>query len=477
MVDEKKKTRPDWLVEMDEAAKAADDPVLDAVVKIASSVETRHDATKAVLGNHEKQLEALDEKVDATKEELKTWTEKGFETVVSKLDVLEKRGVALGRLSVGGEGESGLLDALGDNVRKMVRVAEETPEGQKGRFVDPIFRTASNEWFRLSTRLQSRRCADTREQDARALRKLNEAFDDIYGKAAYTGGTDATGGYGVPDVVSNELLRIVKDASIVFGPARKIPMTSDTLYLTNEASGLTVYWPTEGGTLTQGENTFGRNTMTALKVVTRATASSEAVEDITFGLLGYVQTLMAETLARELDAEALEGDATHFTGLISETSVNSVATTTTDGEAVSYVDLVNAMFAAEEKSTRVTAVWWMHPAIFASVVGMVDSNGQPIFQYANVPGAPYGSILGRPVMPTSALSVDITRGATGSTGNIYFGPPQKLIFGIRRGFRWDVTDQVNWATDQFDMRLMGRFGFTVATPAAFAKIVGCTQLS
>ena len=162
--------------------------------------------------------------------------------------------------------------------------------------------------------------------------------------------------------------------------------------------------------------------------------------------------------------------------MVTESSVNSVATTTTDGEQVSYLDLVNAVFSAGEESTREGAAWFMSPKIFATVVGLVDSNGQPIFQYANVPGMARREILGYPVYLTNALSTTITRGSTGNTGNIYFGNPANLIFGDRLGMRWDVTDAVNWGTGQIDMRLLCRHGFTVGRPAAWTKIVGCTQL-
>jgi HK97 family phage major capsid protein len=116
----------------------------------------------------------------------------------------------------------------------------------------------------------------------------------------------------------------------------------------------------------------------------------------------------------------------------------------------------------------------MHPKQWAKVLGLVDSNGQPIVRLGMVQAGPPMSLMGRPVILTSAISVNVTRGSTGSTSNIYYGPPEKLYLGVRNGLRFDVTDQVNWASYAMDMRVVGRFGFAVAVPGAWTKLVGGT---
>lgn len=491
--DEEKKTketRPDWLVKLAEVREKTDDPVVDAMARIGGFVD---DSIKSV----DKRLDAASERddeikrsVDKVKTSLETQMDAGFRMAAEKMEALTKRqiiegGASASPFSVGDR----LLAAIPNENKKLIReaefyVANEKRAGRKTPLTgDAVGATLAALWFATSAKLQcTRNFAGQQSKLAEQLEKYEKAIEDIYGedeiraKAAYAEGAAGTGGNLVPTIIAADVLRIIKDSSVVASRARHVPMTSNDMRIPNEDTGITVYWADEGSTLTQGEGTFGQNILTAKKITGRAAANIEVVQDSVIGLLPYVQAVMAEQIGWELDQEALEGDGTNFTGLNAEASVNSVATTTTDGENVVYVDLVKAVYAADESSVTDGAQWFMHRKIFATIVGMVDSNGRPIFQPAVDVGSP-GSILGFPLSTTSSIATNTTRGATGNTSNIYFGNPLKLIFGDRQTLVWDVTDTgPNWDKYMVDMRMVGRFGFTVATPAAFSKIVGCTQL-
>lgn len=474
--------KPDWLAKAEANAEGSDNPALEAVVKIGTFVDRLGRETDKRLTNFDAKIDetatkqseaikALDNKVEAVAKE-----------IVDQFDGLKSKSLALGIVSMDHDPKNKLLSCIPDAERHNIAFREiESREETKGSLsADPVTRAAMDRWFRLATMAQGKRWKAQSAEIHTQLEKLNKAFADVYGgvetKAAFTGGTDATGGYGVPDLVAAEVLRIVRDYGLALNLCRQIPMGSDTLRIPNEFNHFTTYWISEAATLTGGETTLAANTLNAKKIIARATASSEAVEDIQFNLLGYVRAIMGERIAEAIDVQVWEGTGSVFTGLVTESAVNSVATTTTDGARISYANLVKAIYSAKFASTRAGAAFVMHPAIFASIIGLTDTNGQPIVQLMNVPGTIQERLLGYPVYLTSALSITITRGATGNTGNVYFGPMQKLLLGVRRGLQWDVTDQVNWATDQIDCRMIGRFGFTVATPGVFSKIVGGTQL-
>jgi HK97 family phage major capsid protein len=234
---------------------------------------------------------------------------------------------------------------------------------------------------------------------------------------------------------------------------------------------VSVYWADELGQTTQGEPVFAQNILTAKRLSGRASASIEAIEDSVIGLIPYIQNVMAERMGKELDQEALEGDGTNFTGLNAESGINSVSTTTTGGEEIAYIDLVKAVYAADESSVEDGSAWFMHRKMLATVVALVDTTGNPIFQPSIAGGVP-NTILGFPVYTTSAIDNSRLRNAE-TTSNVYFGNPRRLIFGDRMGMRFDVTDTgPNWEYFAVDMRINGRWGFTVGTPAAFSVIVG-----
>jgi HK97 family phage major capsid protein len=281
----------------------------------------------------------------------------------------------------------------------------------------------------------------------------------------------------VPTIIASEVLRIIQDSGVVVSRARHIPMTSNDLRIPNEDSGVSVYWADELAATTQGEPTFGQNILTAKRLSGRAVASIEAIEDSVIGLIPYIQNVMAEKIGKELDQEALEGDGTNFTGLVAASGINSVATTASNGEAIAYIDLVKAVYAADESSVEDGCAWFMHRKVLATIVALVDTTGRPIFQPSVAGGVP-NTILGFPVYTTSCINTARTRGSNNTTSNVYFGNPRRLIFGDRSGLRFDVTDTgPNWEYYAVDMRLNGRWGFTVGTPAAFSVIVGGLPIS
>ncbi|MBP7570900.1 MAG: phage major capsid protein [Acidobacteria bacterium] len=470
------KAKADWLTKLESVAEASDDPTLEGVVKIANHVDVLSKTVDARLGNYDKRIDEARETNKKEVEALRTTMEAGFATVVEKVSAIEKRGLVAGVLSYEQDPKGSVLSAIPDADRKFINeqwANEEKFEPMR----DPIMRGASDLWFRYATMAQHGRWKSETAKYQERADALKHALDDVYTRAAYGGGTtDTVGGYGVPVITADQILWIMKDNGLALNLCRTIPMTSDTLNVPTGGS-FTVYWSAEAATLTGGETTIGVCALSAKKLIARATANSEGVEDITFNLLGYVRDVMAEECAAELDKQVFEGVTTPWDGLVGQTGINSVATTTTDGDALAYTDLVQAVYKAYQASTRQNASFVMHPAMFMAIVGLVDTNGQPIFQYANVPNTVPERVLGYPAYLSSNLSIAITRGSTGSTGNIYFGPMKQMLLGQRKGFTWDVTDQVNWAKDQFDARLVSRWGFGVPKPAHFTKIVGITQLS
>jgi len=472
--------KPSILERMKQSGDDFDNPVIEAVTQIADYTVERSE-------KQDKQIEALDTKVNAARktivhetEKVRTEMETGFKMVADKLEAQDKRRSAIG--GIGAQMFSAtdkVLSAIPESKRHLVRQADAAIRSmsksnrEEAISTDPILRAATGLWYANTMRLQMRGYAQEHESSNRELAILTAAFDDAYGKTAYSNITAANGGYLVPEIIAADILRIVNDSGVVVSRARHIPMSSDDMKIPNEATGVGVSWISEAGTLTGSESTFGQNTLTAKKLIGRATMSREVVDDSVVAIIPYIQEVFAEKFGRELDYEALEGTGGNFTGVVTETGINSEETIASNGTTVRYEHLAATVFAGGEESTRMGSAFFMSPKIFATVVGLVDTSGQPIFQYANVPGSYAKTILGFPVFATNVLSTDITRGTTGSTGNIYFGDPRKLIFGDRSGLRFEVTDQVGWANDQIDARMIGRWGFTIATPASWTKLVGC----
>jgi HK97 family phage major capsid protein len=343
-------------------------------------------------------------------------------------------------------------------------------------------RTLWAEWTKLATKAQLRAYAPDHPALFAKLAAIRDL--DIREKTALAGQTDASGGYTVPNVVANEVLKIIRDASLIYGRARQVVMTSDTLNFPNENTAVTINWSkTDGTTLTGGEPVFGQSQLLAYKLIGRATFSLELLDDANVAILPFLQACFAEKFGGELDFQAMEGPGTAtspFTGVLNATSVNDAARTNgTNGVVLTYnstastkASLVQIYTAATESQPRNDGVWVCGPAVYAQIIGLVDSNGQPIVRFGDVTSAIPGTLLGRPIVVSARLPKTTVGAGTVSVGSLYFGPPNALLFGNRMGMRWDVTDQVSWSTYQGDARMVGRFGYVVGVPTAWVKQTG-----
>lgn len=329
-------------------------------------------------------------------------------------------------------------------------------------------------WFRHSTRVQVKSGPRTAE----SLRFL-EAFDQIQ-KTDMGSIVDTSGGYAVPNVVANEVLKIIRDASQIFKVARQVTMTSDTLSFPDEATAVVTYWSASNATtLTAGEPVFGIKQLIANKLIGRAKFSLELIDDANVAIVPFLQSCFGEKMGGDLDSMAME--ATYaaatlpFTGVLNATSVTTyvpISTNGTNGAPLKYTDLVNIFAAPGEGMSSNKGVYVCGPGVYAKILGLIDGQGQPIVRLGNVEGESNQTILGRPIIVSNRLVKTTVGAGTASVGAIYFGDPKMLVFGTRQGMRWDVTDQVSWATYQADARMVGRFGFVVGVPTAWVRCPG-----
>lgn len=331
---------------------------------------------------------------------------------------------------------------------------------------------AAQEWLRsaacaMSTRLRPR-------FNEAEFSKLGAALGvgSAVQKAALAEDSDATGGFLVPTIVAGEVVRLVADSSKVTPLCRPWPMTKKVEQVPNEATAVTINWIDEANTLTGGEPVFGQTTLTAEKLAGRATLSIEVFEDSNVALLPYLLSVFSEKMAGELDFQMILGDGSQpqITGVMNASGINAITSGTAAGRALTYALLVSTFTAASEGSAREGSYWFVSPAGYTQLLSLVDSQGRPIVQM-DVQGAPAGAILGKPIIESARLGGTLTLDDTTETATkIVFGPPRTILFGTRTGMRWDVTDQVNWASYQMDARLIGRFAGNVGVPAAWTYL-------
>ena len=469
---------------MRDAAKVQKDPALSAIQDLTGSLDTSFEVLEQVS---KKQAKATD---DALKEirdkadEAKTEMLAGFKAQGDRINVVDRRAVALGGPTR--DVDSLCLAALGDEQRKDIGTIARTIRTEPGdRERLPLFSSAIGStlvahWLWASTRLQKGRFGSAEgqtelfEQKARYEKALVEAFR--YDKAAaMTTGTDTLGGHWIPDPVATELYRLILDHSVIGGEATHIPMATKTLDLPIEgSSALSVSWGSENTDVTDSipaSDALNKVTLTAKRLEGFAATSWETIQDSPVAILTWVRDKLTELAGREIDQEALEGDGTNFTGLSDASGVNEI-TSGSNGDLIDYAKIVTALFKAAERATREDSRFYCSPGIAAKIIGLVTATeGMPIVQFGNVPGAFARTILGYPLEIHSAITSARTWGTGTTLSHLYFGPPKSIVIGDRVGMAWDTSDVAGDAFRKYQlhMRLITRLAIAVAVPKAFTR--------
>ena len=440
------------------------EPILDGVEKMAKhqvASEKRLDA----------EMEAVGKKVDRSVTDLDDKMEKGFGDVMERIDRLGKTRSNLNNLTE--DVTNPAITCMSAQAKSMIpQVMRRFTNGDEKR---AIIQVAGSEWTRLLFKGSMQKYMPDHHTIRAERDKLGAALmdaavqDGLVHRAALQEGTTTEGGHLVPTIVASEILRQITDSAKIFPFAEQVAMTKLVHQIPDETTSVTINWVAEEGALDGGEPVFGQKTLTANKLAGRAVVSQELVEDSNIGILAWLQARFTEKMGGELDFQCMEGTGSPFTGVVGASGVNALATTaSTTGAAVTYADLTATLVAAGEGASVEDGTWIMSPAVWGKVLGMVDSNGQPIVKLMSVEDSPKNTILGRPVIVSNRLS-SYTVGSD-ATGNIYYGPLKALTFGSRAGMSWEVTDQVHWANYQMDARLVARFGYVVGVPAAWTKL-------
>ena len=258
---------------------------------------------------------------------------------------------------------------------------------------------------------------------------------------ALSEGTDAAGGFIVPEILSKEILAYIQATAVTLDDQQKVGMTSDELRLPKLTGGSTARWVGESGTITGSDIAFGRTTLSAKKVAALMTASSELLEDANSSVAAIIAEQMGKDLALAIDAEILGTGSGNLSsdGLGKTSSANSISC-----GALTWQSLVSASNAVIADNHPQPDVMYINPANIKSLQLLTDGNARPIFDTA-IYGSPLlregviGTIMGMKVKPTTQLTTSsIICGVSGRMG--YYGTRRNIQFN--RDYQIGTDDYV-----------------------------------
>ena len=329
----------------------------------------------------------------------------------------------------------------------------------------------SGEFFRAVARKGSN--AELSDQEVELLKNARPEHFVTKASLATDLTSDATtGSYNVPVEFHREVLKVVEDQSELFNRVMKIPMTSRTKSLPIKNAGIAFsYAASQGDDLGEVNPTFTSKTLTAYTYAMYLGITEEFWEDEAVGIGEYFRTLAADAYTDIFDSEFLTGTGAPTTGLLADTSTNTVSMGTGDAsfEDLDVDDLV-AMEAelSETKGALKGAHWFMSPYIWNKIRALKDADGNALV-------APWADslarrILGYPVILSYQMPDSSDDGA--STAFVALGSPKHLVYGDRVGLEVKYFDATRYAVTNCEafFRFRFRAAFDVVHPAYFAVL-------
>lgn len=302
---------------------------------------------------------------------------------------------------------------------------------------------------------------------------------------AQSEGTNSAGGALVPVQFLPDIIRLIEQYGVFRRNAKYWPMTSDTMVVPRRTGGLTVYYPGEGGSITESQVAYDNVELRATKFATLTKTSTELVEDSAIDIGNELALEIAHAFAKAEDTDGFLGDGTstyggliglkgRYDGLGTQANSLGVQTLTASGWSSHVLTDFEAMVGkvpvyADDESVK----WYCHKTFFWTVMEKLAlaAGGVTSIEIANGRRVPI--FLGYPVE-----FVQVMPKATGTNYSCYLGNlAYAAAFGDRRQIAVAFSEHYAFSTDEVAFRATQRVDINVHdvgnnTSTAANQVVG-----
>lgn len=252
-----------------------------------------------------------------------------------------------------------------------------------------------------------------------------QAMQEAQMKATLLEGTASLGGNLVPTLYSNELVGTLKENSILrMAGAYQFPVTgTNSLKLTTITRSASAVLTAENAAPTAQEPTFGLVSFDAYAYKATYVASREVLVDSRFDLNGVLmenfgwQFIQSENNQFAIGTGSSQPQGIAVGANMAVSGGSTLALATANGDKI--LDLYHAL----PYQYRPNAVWFANDAVIKAIrqskwavttgAASTTTYNQYLWQEANAmtAGAPFGSLMGRPIYPLNTMASSGSSGA------------------------------------------------------------------
>lgn len=243
-----------------------------------------------------------------------------------------------------------------------------------------------------------------KNKDTETLAKIFEIEKAKAITEGMTVGTAGDGGYLVPTLTDASIWELIKTYGQILTKATVMPMGQNPVNLPKYTGTIAGNWVNEASDGTPEKGTLGIDTLTPKKWVGIVPMSNELFKGANPAIGAFITKVLAQAEGYAIDTKCWQNSNTTLTGVFysSNTFGGTVILSGTNPNTLTYTDLVTATLNCD-LNYNPRPEWYMSRSMLAIVLGLVDLQGKPIFDYNTK------TLLGYPVniieqAPTSADS-------------------------------------------------------------------------
>jgi HK97 family phage major capsid protein len=318
---------------------------------------------------------------------------------------------------------------------------------------------------------------------------LRETLVGALEKRAPTGhGTliDAEGGWAVPTTINQTVLRKAFGEGSIVSRCQNVPITngnSTTWNMLTENSrvagsrygGIQVYRAEEAGSVAGTKTKFERLRLTLKKGLALTYVTEEQLADGP-QLMQFITELVPKAIRFKTDDEIFNGTGgIQMEGILASNALVTVAKETGQAAATVLYENIVAMWSRMFAPSRSNAVWFINQDIEPQLLTMtlgIGTAGVPVYLPAGgASSSPYGTLMGRPVIPTEHNKT------LGTVGDILLADFSQYLYASGGGISTSQSMHVKFIEGELALRWMWRDDGKCWWPMALTPAQGSNTLS
>ena len=280
-------------------------------------------------------------------------------------------------------------------------------------------------------------------------------------------GTDSTGGYTVPHILTAQLIDKLRAQSVLMraGATTMVLPDGGEVSMAKLTGDPTAYWHQESVSVTASTPSFGRVTFQPRTLISLVKASRELLED-SINAEEALMMAFAQALALEVDRVGLigTGAAGEPLGVLNTTGIGNVLMGANGLALTNWDPYVNVIYQLTQDNAMMPTAFIQNPRTTTEGAVLKDSQNQPL-QKPDI-------LQDIPILETTQVPINDTQGSATDASRVYAGYWPDLVWGVRHELVIEILREKYSDTFEYGFMAHLRGDYVVRHPESFATITG-----